>query len=84
MSDNELREALAAASHEIWADWMVYLFSTCYQIDGAGLGIHTNYLFNWKRQILTPYANLTEREKDLDREQADKILKVLRNAGAIE
>lgn len=28
----------------------------------------------WTRQMLTPYANLPEKEKASDREQADKII----------
>lgn len=32
---------------------------------------------HWQRQVDTPYAQLTEREKDSDREQADKILEMI-------
>lgn len=31
----------------------------------------------WQRQMNTPYAQLPENEKEGDREQADKILKVI-------
>jgi hypothetical protein len=31
----------------------------------------------WKRQMETPYSDLSEKEKDSDREQADKVLEAL-------
>lgn len=31
----DLREAIAAAQHDIWSHWMRYLFS-CGEFDGAG------------------------------------------------
>jgi hypothetical protein len=76
---NELREALAAVSHEIWAHWMKYLFSRCLgQAAGiSGSVIPQKEADRWRRQMETAYADLTEKEKDSDREQADKILKVL-------
>ena len=81
----ELREALATVSHEIWAHWMTYLFTQCEdEIDGTGYVITFDIARHWLRQIRTPYANLTEREKDGDREQADKILEVLKGVGVIE
>lgn len=33
-------------------------------------------LARWKRQIETPYADLTESEKNSDREWADKVLEI--------
>jgi hypothetical protein len=72
----QLRESLADVSHEIWAHWMRYLFSRC-EDDDLGMVISRDDYLHWKRQIDTPYSELTEREKDSDREQADKILAVL-------
>lgn len=34
----------------------------------------------WKRQAATPYAELSEPEKDSDRTEADKFLKVITEA----
>ena len=77
---NELREPLAALSHEIWAHWMTYLFHKCYYPTNAEETIPEELAERWHMQITTPYADLTEREKDSDREQADKILELLRNS----
>ena len=73
----EKREALAEVSHEIWAHWMNYLFSVGYEDEFGGLIIPARYYERWQRQAFTTYTKLTEREKNSDREQADKILAVL-------
>jgi len=38
----------------------------------------------WRRQIATPYAALSETEKDSDREWADKVLKVFEAAPEVK
>lgn len=78
---DDVREALAAEEHERWARWQRYLHS-CGEIrsDGA-LVIHADRIAHWERQINTPYAQLSEREKDSDREQVDAALSALEAAG---
>lgn len=81
---NTLREALAARAHESWAHWMEYLFSRCLlQGDGSML-IPESLVARWQRQMRTAYADLTEGEKQSDREEADKsvqaIYRVFRDA----
>lgn len=76
MSD-QLREALADVSHEIWAHWMRWQFSVgTFNEDGTWT-MPAAKVERWQRQMETPYAKLTEGEKGSDREQADKILAVL-------
>jgi len=82
---NKIREKLASVIHDIWASWMKYLFSQCV-VDDWTLPKTSGYegrwiiphdqVVKWHRQIETPYSELSEREKDSDREQADKILKI--------
>jgi len=73
----ELRERLAAVQHAIWAHWMKYLFSV-----GAVRGkdkahiIYPQNVARWKRQMKTPYSELSEKEKESDRDQADKVLAI--------
>ena len=73
--EKEIRELLAEVSHEIWGHWMKYLFSISKMVPGGTLIPFTSEQHG-KRQLNTPYTGLTEREKDSDREQADKIIKV--------
>ena len=84
MNDNKLREALAEVSHEIWAHWMRYLFSVCDMDDQQNMVIPLYNAMRWDKQIVADYADLTEREKDSDREQADKILVVLKRMDETE
>lgn len=81
---NDLREALADISHEIWAHWTKYQFSILAGDHGdcglepSALIIPADKVARWTRQMNTPYSELTEKEKESDRHQADKILAVLR------
>lgn len=76
-------ETLASVQHDIWSDWMDYLFSKCYPETGqfdkdtGNLIIPKELVDRWKRQLDTPYKELTEEEKDSDREQADKVIAAL-------
>lgn len=65
-----LFEKLAAIEHERWADWQRYVHSkmTPSADDGIWL-IGEAFIDRWERQIRTPYAELTEEEKESDRNQ---------------
>ena len=69
-----LKEQLAAKQHEILAHWMKYLFSKCTEDDeNNDVIIPGDFVLQWTRQMNTPYKDLTEKEKDSDREQVDKF-----------
>lgn len=70
-NEQELREQLAAIEHERWADWQRY----CNMVLRARVTDERTLeerLQHWDRQIATPYAVLSEKEKDSDREQVDR------------
>jgi hypothetical protein len=83
-----LREALAALEHDQWAHWTRHMLGALKEVIGLGFyeardnnidlsGVRDT-LDRWERQIATPYADLTEAEKNSDREWADKVLAVSR------
>ena len=72
-SKEEMLEVLADVQHEIWSSWMRWLFSQCYYATDERLVIPDNLVERWQRQMGTPYAKLSEREKDSDRDQAKKV-----------
>ncbi len=92
MSGNK-REKLAALEHEQWAHWTKYMLEVLEPLLAYGRGVvkesalhgfpdpdavaAAESLSRWERQISTPYADLTEKEKDSDREWVDKVLAAL-------
>ena len=76
-SDSDLREQLAALAHAQWSGWMQWLFQLSTTHSDETVTIQPEHALRWKHQMNTPYAELTEREKDRDREEADKVLALL-------
>ena len=77
LNPNTLREQLAAIQHSIWAHWMTYLFSVSIENRDGSVTIPADEARRWMEQMHERYEELSEREKDSDREQADKVLKAL-------
>lgn len=75
--NDDLREQLAALAHAQWSGWMVYLFGLSHSNGDGTLTIPANIVARWQGQIATPYTELTEREKDSDRVEADRVLDVV-------
>ncbi len=73
-----LREEIANKCHEQWSDWMKYLFNKCYEDEHGDYVIPATYIRHWKRQMETDYADLSEKEQESDRKEADKYIKVFR------
>lgn len=69
---SELREQLAAIEHERWADWMRYLFSKCEHRPDGSVVIPAGLAERWQRQVYTPYCDLSEPEKQSDRDEVDR------------
>ena len=72
---DDLLETLASIEHERWSHWQSYLHSKCipHGTDGALL-IPADLVKHWEEQIKTPYPQLTEDEKESDRDQVRKYL----------
>ena len=68
MTKNSLREKLADLEHQQWRHWTGYMI----------LKWSVKNCRKWSKQILTPYSELTEKEKDSDRKWADKSLALFR------
>ena len=74
---NDFREQLAAVAHEQWAGWMKYLFEKSKDGDDGCVEIPAEFVARWKRQMNTPYDDLPESEKESDRAEAEKVLRVI-------
>lgn len=69
--NEKLREKLAELEHNQWAHWTQYLLRHLTPRNEA----------HWYQQMATPYASLTEEEKESDREWADKVIDILQQYG---
>lgn len=71
-----MEEIMANKVHEVWCSWMSYVFSRSVEEQGAVI-IPKGLVDRWKRQINTPYEDLSEEEKTSDRVIAGEILKLM-------
>lgn len=73
-------EELADAEHQRWAHWQNYLHSQGVRQADGSLVIPAGLAARWGRQMATPYTELTEAEKESDREQVRKYLPLITKA----
>lgn len=79
-----LLEKWANIEHERWAKWQKYMHSKMFDVDGIGgeptgdMILPKEFHKRWERQIATPYSELSEKEKDSDREQVHQYLDDIR------
>lgn len=73
-------EQLAALEHERWSYWQRYLHGKgARQADGSLL-LPAELVERWERQIATPYEQLSDIEKESDREQVRRYLPLILKA----
>lgn len=78
---HHLLERLAAIEHERWSHWQQYLHSKCVPQPDGSLLIPADLVARWQAQISKTYNELSEEEKESDREQVRKYLPLV--AGAL-
>lgn len=76
----ELVEELAAYAHASWSGWMSYLFSKSEHSVNGQIIIPPDLAKRWRRQASTPYHKLPEDEKESDRDEARKVIKVIQGS----
>ena len=76
-----LLETFASVEHERWSHWQRYLHSKCVpQGNDGALLIPAEFVKCWEKQFATPYSELTNEEKESDREQVRKYLPLIVDA----
>lgn len=63
----KIAEKMADKQHQIWAHWMKYFFSKCTTDIDGNIVVPKELVERWTRQMNTEYENLSESEKDSDR-----------------
>ena len=79
--EKELIEKLADIEHQRWSDWQKYLHSKCGKFSNGKVNwayFSIENFRHWERQIKTDYKDLTEKEKDSDREQVMRYFPLIK------
>ncbi len=87
MNNEELIEKVADFIHDQWSHWEKHkkskekerrqFFSIPHRIKETIISFDKEDCERWERQMHTPYAELSEKEKDSDRKWAVKIIKLI-------
>jgi hypothetical protein len=75
-----LIEQLAAFEHERWSHWQRYLHDKCVRQPDGSLLIPAELVTRWERQIDSKYVELSDQERESDREQVRKYLPLIASA----
>ncbi len=73
-----MKEKLAELAHQQWSGWMEYFFSKCMIHDDGTATIPKWTVERWKLQLKTSYLDLSEQEKDSDRNEAQRMISVIK------
>lgn len=81
-----LKEKLAEYAHTVWSAWMKYVFKKCSPLTSEMVDVTLSVIpawavDRWTRQMNTLYQDLPEEQKESCREEADKILAIIKKAG---
>ena len=69
-----LVEELASIEHERWSHWQRYMHSKCLRLSDGSLLVPAELVNRWERQYNARYGDLSDEEKDSDREQVRRYL----------
>ena len=78
--EQALLEQLAAIEHERWAHWQRFMHGKGERTPDGSLVLPADLVAKWERLIETPYAQLTDNERESDREQVRRYLPVVAQA----
>lgn len=73
-------EQLSHIEHERWSHWQRYMHDKGVRQADGSMVIPSDLVQQWDRQISTPYGELSEKEKESDREQVRKYLPAIVDA----
>ena len=78
---NDVIEILADREYDSWARWQAHVFKQSTQNADGTMTIPAWAVERWQRQIATPYADLSESEKESDRNEVRAALAALHQSG---
>lgn len=76
----DIAEHLASIEHQRWSHWQNYMHEQGQKQADGSLVIPAELVKRWEQQASTLYPDLSESEKDSDREQVLRYLPVISEA----
>uniref|UniRef100_A0A6M3MBD1 Uncharacterized protein n=1 Tax=viral metagenome TaxID=1070528 RepID=A0A6M3MBD1_9ZZZZ len=71
-----LMEKLADLCHQQWSGWMEWLFKFGTFNENGTFTINSDKVARWRKQMMTPFADLSEDERESDLYEASKFQKL--------
>lgn len=75
-----LMEKLAAVEHNRWSRWQRYMHGKAIRQPDGSLLIPAELVTRWERQAHSSYEQLSDTEKESDREQVREYLPIIKDA----
>jgi hypothetical protein len=75
--NEQLIEYLADYAHTAWSGWMKYMFTKAKLNEDGSWTVPTWAVERWQRQMNTAYKQLPDADKQLDRQEAEKMLNII-------
>lgn len=72
-------DILADIEHERWSHWQRYMHNKGTRLHDGSLVLPAELVEQWEQQIATPFPELSEIEKESDREQVRRYIPVIGN-----
>ena len=73
-------EDMADQEHDSWSRWMEHLFKKSKKNDDGTVTIPKDKVQRWERQMKTDYEDLSNKEKESDRKEVRKFIKIVKKA----
>lgn len=73
----ELLERLAAVEHERWSHWQRYMHEKATRNPDGSLTVPADLASRWERLMETSYTELTDEERESDREQVRRYIPLI-------
>lgn len=77
LESSEVIDRLASIEHDRWAHWQRYVHAHCQRSEDGSLVIPPDLVARWERQAETPFVDLSEDERESDRQQVREYLPVV-------
>ena len=80
LESKDIIEDMADQEHDSWARWMEHLFNKSEKNPDGTVTIPKDKVDRWERQMKTDYEDLSDKEKESDRKEVRKFIKIVKKS----